>query len=79
MLTGKYPKAKIGYYNLGKLINALGDSGYSKRIIYLFDSKELVLEDPQLEENLKLLGIPYEYIQVENSIKYINREEADNE
>jgi len=66
-----YPRAKIGYFYLSKLIKLLGETNSQIILVYFFNSHELVITDKVLIEKLDFLKIPYIYIEPLNSIKYI--------
>lgn len=68
----EYPRLRIGYVYLGEIIKALGAERLSGvQIVYNLGTQELVVNHDRILEVVKLLGIPYDYIEVTNAVKYI--------
>ena len=69
----EYPRASMGYAYLERLIDALGKAQSRVTLIYDFNNGELILNDDDLLEKLKLLKIPFKLIPRSKSIHYIKK------
>ena len=68
---GVYPKVKLGYAPLLKVISSIGECKESVVIVYDFTTHELTITEDLILKHLDLLGIQYVYILPLNSIDFI--------
>ena len=71
------PRVKLGWINISKINEYLGENDSEIRLLYLFKTKELVITDEKLYEILLKLNINYEHSTPNNSIKYVRESGSD--
>jgi len=73
MSYNHFPRAKVAYGWLPKLIGCLGEIKYTKTFIYDFSNKELIINDPEILEVLKAEKIPFKLIPYTKSLHFIKK------
>jgi len=66
-----HPRVELGWIYLNTLIESLAKSQSKVELVYLFESKELILTDPSIIEVLNNLKIPYKESRPENSLRFL--------